>query len=175
MMLSSMNNVSAIPDPFLTPISSMTSAASMSSYYKSLPALDKHCDDQLDRELRQMSDSMDVLYHQEDKEMDFLDSFLDYDDISSVHNGQDGRGKMRMRPSAGLPPIIPSESVQSTKKDKIRDGLKWLSYKGKLSLKTFGSRDNLKPREETKPKNTQRKKLDFSMARSYSDLRRCRT
>ena len=68
---------------------------------------------------------------------------------------------MRCRPSAGLPPIIPSESV-STKKDKIRDGLKWLSYKGKLSLKSFGSRDNLKPREESKPKNT-RKKLDFSM------------
>ena len=172
-MLSSMNNVSGIPDPFLTPISSINSAASMSSYYKSLPALDKHCDDQLDRELRQMSDSMDVLYHQEDKEMDFLDSFLDYDDISSVHNGQERSVKMRSRPSAGLPPIIPSESV-STKKDKIRDGLKWLSYKGKLSLKSFGSRDNLKPREEAKPKNT-RKKLDFSMARSYSDLRRCRT
>ena len=182
MMLSSMANVSAIPDPFISPMSSMTSSASMSSYYKSLPALDKHCDDQLDREIQHMCDSMDVLYQQEDKEIDFLDSFIDYDDIGSVQGGvtNDPRVKMRNNisgPRSGRPPITPSETV-STKKDKIREGLGWLSYKGKLSLRTFGSRNNLKPsREETvrTSRTTSKKKLDFSMARSYSDLRRCRT
>ena len=43
------------------------------SPYKSLPALDKHFN-QLDRELQEISDSVDVLYQQEDTEIEFLNT-----------------------------------------------------------------------------------------------------
>ena len=76
MMMGSGSNVSAIPDPFNTSLP----PSSLSSYYKSLPALDKQ-HDQLDKELRHLSESVDILYEQEDNEIEFLDSFIDYDDI----------------------------------------------------------------------------------------------
>ena len=165
MMMGSVSNVSVMPDPFP---SIQQNSSTMSSYYKSLPALDKHFD-QLDRELQQLSDSVDVLYQQEDSEINFLDSFIDYDDIS-VHNGIVGS---RNKSKTGLPPIIPSENV-SSRKDKIRDGFKWLSHKSKLSLRQFGSRDNLKTREDSKH-TSKEKKLDLSLVRSYRDVRHCRT
>merc|ERR1711892_720248 len=57
--------------------------ATPKSTYKSLPALDKDFD-QVDAELQTLSDSVDVLYQQEDTETEFLDNFLDYDSISIV-------------------------------------------------------------------------------------------
>ena len=165
MMLGSVSNVSMMPSSSMLS-SIQNNSSTMTSYYKSLPALDKHFD-QLDRELQQLSDSVDVLYQQEDSEINFLDSFIDYDDIS-VHNGITGS---RSKAKQGLPPIIPSENVYS-RKDKIRDGLKWLSYKSKLSLRQFGSRDNLKTKEESKQTS---KKLDLSVVRSYRDIPHCRT
>ena len=65
MMIGSVSNVSAIPDPFKTSLS-----PSLSSYYKSLPALDKQHSDQLDKELRHLSESVDILYEQEDSEIE---------------------------------------------------------------------------------------------------------
>ena len=104
----------------------------MTSYYKSLPALDKHYD-QLDRELQQLSDSVDVLYEQEDSEIDFLDSFLDYDDISVVDSSCSA-GSRR-----GLPPVVPPETRRG--RGKLRAGLRWLTYRGKASLRQLGTRD----------------------------------
>ena len=169
MMLGSVSNVSALPDLF-----NASFPTSSSSYYKSLPALDKHAD-QLDKELKQLSDSVDVLYEQEDTEIDFLNSFIDYDDISSVHNGSLGRNRASKRKSRkGLPPIIPSENVAS-RKDKIRDGLKWLTFKGKLSLRQFGSRDNLKTRNSRGARHhggeKTEKKINLSEVRSFTDFR----
>ena len=114
----SMNNVSMSPKIKMTssPITSKTK--SMASYYKSLPALDKDFD-QLDRELQQLSDSVDVLYQQEDTEIDFLESFIDYDDIS-VHNGSYNNSRVKSV-NPGLPPIIPSEKSFVSTKEKIRD------------------------------------------------------
>ena len=104
----------------------------MTSYYKSLPALDKHYD-QLDRELQQLSDSVDVLYEQEDSEIDFLDSFLDYDDISVVDSSCSAASRR------GLPPVVPPETRRG--RGKLRAGLRWLTYRGKDSLRQLGTRD----------------------------------
>ena len=104
----------------------------MTSYYKSLPALDKHYD-QLDRELQQLSDSVDVLYEQEDSEIDFLDSFLDYDDISVVDSSCSAASRR------GLPPVVPPETRRG--RGALRAGLRWLTYRGKASLRQLGTRD----------------------------------
>ena len=167
MMIGSVSNVSAMPDPFKTSLP----PPSMSSYYKSLPALDKQHADQLDKELRHLSESVDILYEQEDSEIEFLDTFIDYDDISVHDNGSLGRHRASRRQKSrnGLPPIIPSENVSNSRKDKLRDGLRWLTFKGKLSLKQFGSRDNLKTRD-TKERRPE-KKINLSEVRSYNELR----
>ena len=52
--------------------------------FKSLPALG-HDNDQLDEELQQLSDSLGVLYQHEQSEIEFLDTFMDYDDISIIY------------------------------------------------------------------------------------------
>ena len=167
MMAGSVSNVSSIPDPFNTSLPT----PSLSSYYKSLPALDKQPPDQLDKELKHISESVDnILYEPEDNEIEFLDSFIDYDDISVHDNGSLGRNRASRRHKKsrnGLPPIIPSENVSNSRKDKLRDGLKWLTFKGKLSLKQFGSRDNLKTRDCKRPE----KKFNLSEVRSYNELR----
>merc|ERR1739842_22410 len=129
-------------------------------------ALDQQ-DDQLDRELKHLSDSVDVLYQQEDSEIEFLDSFIDYDDIS-LDNSKSGLGR---------PPIIPSENLQSSRRDKIRDSLRWLAYKGKgFSWRQFGSKDNLRSNRGRggAESDSKQKKVDLSMVRSSSDLRHSR-
>ena len=117
----SMSNVSVFPEPR----AASSKPSSMLSYYKSLPALDQH-HDQLDRELQHLSDSLDVLYQQEDSEIEFLDSFIDYDDIS-LDNGQLSAAHIKTKSTLGRPPIIPSENLQSSRRDKIRDSLRWLT------------------------------------------------
>ena len=137
---------------------------SRNKVFKSLPALDSNLD-QLDKELQQLSDSLGVLYEQEDSEIEFLDSFIDYDDIS-VENGS-LTGAHRLKSTAGRPPTVPSEHLQSKRKAKIRESLRWLTYKGKLSFK-FGSRDNL--RSEGGGGRPEAKKIDLSEVCGRSDL-----
>ena len=59
-------------------------AARRATGYKSLPALG-HDHDQLDEELQQLADSLGVLYEHEHEEIEFLESFIDYDDISIIY------------------------------------------------------------------------------------------
>ena len=170
----SMSNVSVFPEPRAA---SSTKPSSMLSYYKSLPALDQH-HDQLDRELQHLSDSVDVLYQQEDSEIEFLDSFIDYDDIS-LDNGRLSSGNpIKSKSTLGRPPIIPSENLQSSRRDKIRDSLRWLTYKGKFSWKQFGSKDNLSRKTSRGRRgdenDSKQKKVDLSIVRSSSDLRHSR-
>ena len=155
----SMSNVSVLPEPG----ASSSKASSMLSYYKSLPALDQQ-HDQLDRELQHLSDSLDVLYQQEDSEIEFLDSFIDYDDIS-VDNGS-LTGAQRLKPTAGRPPAIPSSHLQSKRKARLRESLRWLTHKGKLSFK-FGSRDNLRSEGGGRAETG---KIDLSEVGGRSDL-----
>ena len=169
----SMSNVSVFPEPR----AASSKPSSMLSYYKSLPALDQH-HDQLDRELQHLSDSLDVLYQQEDSEIEFLDSFIDYDDISLDNgNGRLTTNQTKSKSALGRPPIIPSENLQSSRRDKIRDSLRWLAYKGKgFSWRQFGSKDNLRPNRgrQGAESDSKQKKVDLSMVRSSSDLRHSR-
>merc|ERR1712121_545669 len=55
---------------------------SSKSPYKSLPALDKDFDN-LEKEIHNISESFELLYHQEDNELQFMETFLDYDSIST--------------------------------------------------------------------------------------------
>ena len=157
-----MNNVSMSPNIKMTssPITSKTK--SMTSYYKSLPALDKDFD-QLDRELQQLSDSVDVLYQQEDTEIDFLESFIDYDDIS-VHNGSYNNSRVNsVKP--GLPPIIPSEKSLLSTKDKIRDRIRW-----------FSGRKKIKQHSESKLKSEGQKPLGLGVEKNFRiNIKNCRT
>ena len=171
----SMSNVSVFPEPR----AANSKPSSMLSYYKSLPALDQH-HDQLDRELQHLSDSVDVLYQQEDSEIEFLDSFIDYDDIS-LDNGRLTASHIKSKSTLGRPPIIPSENLQSSRRDKIRESLRWLSgslaYKGtKFSWKQFGSKDNLRTSRGRRgaENDSKQKKVDLSIVRSNSDLRHSR-
>ena len=119
------------------------------SPYKSLPTLDKHFD-QLDRELQEISDSVDVLYQQEDTEIDFLNTFLDYDSISINCEESDKASEGSVRQAGpnlrGLPPIIANDLPP--RKVKIQERLKLLTSKSKLTMRTFGSRDNLQNMKE---------------------------
>ena len=166
----SMSNVSVFPEPR----AASSKPSSMLSYYKSLPALDQH-HDQLDRELQHLSDSVDVLYQQEDSEIEFLDSFIDYDDIS-LDNGRLTANHIKSKSTLGRPPIIPSENLHSSRRDKIRESLRWLAYKGKFSWKQFGSKDNLRSARGRRGAEgeSKQKKVDLSLARSSSDLRHSR-
>ena len=74
-----------------------------------------------------------MLYEQEDSEIDFLDSFLDYDDISVVDSSCSAASRR------GLPPVVPPETRRG--RGKLRAGLRWLTYRGKASLRQLGTRD----------------------------------
>lgn len=150
-------------------------AASPKSTYKSLPALDKHFD-QVDTELQTLSDSVDVLYQQEDKEIDFLENFIDYDSISIVcnenmndirtNNPEIAKGMQDFK-SEGLPPIMANEKEKrKSRKDKIRERLRWLTSRSKLTMRNFGSRDNLQNMREGLQKSKERLGSALSPARS---------
>ena len=157
--------------------------------YKSLPALDKHFD-QLDKELQGLSDSMDVLYQQEDTEIEFLDTFLDYDSISidckESDQMRDSVSSTKQNPH-GLPPIMANDKERiQPRKDKLRERIRWLTSRSKLSMRNFGSRDNLQNMKEGLQKSKERLSCALSPSRnrrgSYewsvrlnSDGHNCRT
>lgn len=163
--------------------------SSPQSTYKSLPALDKHFD-QLDREFQEISDSVDVLYQQEDTEIEFLDTFLDYDSISINCKESDQESeikKLSVKGQQGLSPTMASEKERiEPRKDRIRERIKSLTNRSKLSLRNFGSRENLQNMKEGLQKSKERLSsalspskirqgsYEWSVRRS-SDGRNCRT
>ena len=138
------------------------------SPYKSLPALDKHFN-QVDRELQEISDSVDVLYQQEDTEIEFLDTFLDYDSISincKESDPIDSERQSKTNP-LGLPPIIANDTHKfQPGKGKIRERLRWLTSRSKLTMRNFGSRDNLQNMKEGLQKSKERLSCALSPARN---------
>ena len=149
-----------------------TKPSSPKTTYKSLPALDKSFD-QTDSELQALSDSVDVLYQQEDQEIEFLDNFLDYDSISIVvTENEDNKISnpdviKKKQDCTTLPPKMKNEKMKS-RKNKIRERLRWLTSRSKLSMRNFGSRDNLKNMKE----GLQKSKDKLSSALSPSRSRR---
>ena len=133
------------------------------SPYKSLPALDKHFN-QVDRELQEISDSVDVLYQQEDTEIEFLDTFLDYDSISincKESDQIDSERQSKTNP-LGLPPNDMHKFQPG--KGKIRERLRWLTSRSKLTMRNFGSQDNLQNMKEGLQKSKERLSCALSPA-----------
>ena len=148
--------------------------SSEQSPYKSLPALDKHFD-QLDRELQELSDSVDALYQQEDSEIEFLDTFLDYDSISIVckdsdkdiqNQNKDSVKELQTSPDR-LPPIMANDKERiRSRKERIRERIRWLTSRSKLNIRNLGSRDNLQNMKEGLQKSKERLSCALSPSRN---------
>ena len=121
---------------------------SRKNVFKSLPALDSNYD-QLDKELQQLSDSLGVLYEQEDSEIEFLDSFIDYDDISIIYKTIEDKEKSEQETSVDDHEIVvvtdkAEEGTREivingseTSKKISREKWKWWKSKGRLILRRF--------------------------------------
>ena len=130
----------------------------------------------MDTELQTLSDSVDVLYQQEDTEIEFLENFIDYDSISIVckenvtdirNNNPEIVNKLQDNKSDGLPPTMANEKEKrKSRKDKIRERLRWLTSKSKLTMRNIGSRDNLKNMKEGLEKSKERLSSALSPARN---------
>ena len=156
----------SVSTPFLdSPDLVFDKPESRKNVFKSLPALDSNYD-QLDKELQQLSDSLGVLYEQEDSEIEFLDSFIDYDDISIIYKTVEDKEKSEKVTSVddneivvvtdkdeeGTLEIVINGSEPSSKKTS-REKWKWWKSKGRLILRSFScncfrGRCSAKPRSK---------------------------
>ena len=105
------------------------------------------------REDTELCLSMDTLYRGEDTEMEFLDSFLDYDSISIVspskhHETRENEEEEEEEEEDGnveeiLHCVIPDagEEVQSRKKRKagLKERMAWLASRGKVNMRGLSS------------------------------------
>ena len=126
--------------------------------YKSLPALDQWFD-QVDSELKTLTDSLDVLYEQEDREIDFLENFLDYDCISIEvkENDEDNINALSDLDKVGAcSKFHPMMKSEKSTKNKIRERLRWLTSRGKLSMRNFRAPNSLKNMNEGLQKSKER-------------------
>ena len=112
---------------------------------KSLPSL--HIKERVDRESREAREghftvSMDTLYHGEDSELDFMESFLDYDSISIISpHTRDSEGEEReVEKRLEDPPVVEGSERG---RGGVRERLKWLASLGKVRLRGLGSTSNL--------------------------------
>ena len=104
------------------------------------------------REENELCLSMDTLYHGEDEEMEFLDSFLDYDSISIVspskhHETREDEEEEEEEGEDGdveeiLHCVIADagEEVQSRKrKAGLKERMAWLASRGKVNMRGLSS------------------------------------
>jgi len=117
---------------------------------------------------------VNALYQQEDKEVEFLDIFLDYDSISSVlykeseENDDMSQHFKEKEVEVDKQEIMSGKQSWKVKKGKLRERLRWLAARSKLSLRNIGPRDNLKNMKE----GLQRSKERMSSALSPRRTRR---
>lgn len=114
------------------------------STYKSLPSLsNSDQEDKVDRKVfHHESISMDTLYRGEDAEIDFLDTFLDYDSISLTNPDNE---KSEEKYSEGFVGSWKEEKRDKEKprRRQFKDRLRWLTSQGKLSLRNLGGSRSL--------------------------------
>ena len=104
-----------------------------------------------------MSDTLGVLYEQEDSEIEFLDSFIDYDDISIIYKTVDDREKTDVVTASPIGGdhneivvvtdkdeevtreiiINGSETSNKTSRTNMRERLIWLKSKGRLIFRSL--------------------------------------
>ena len=103
------------------------------------------------REENELCLSMDTLYHGEDEEMEFLDSFLDYDSISIVspskhHETRENEEEEEEEAVGDVEEILhcviadAGEEVQSRKrKAGLKERMAWLASRGKVNMRGLSS------------------------------------
>ena len=117
---------------------------------KSMPALHSsyNKESSASREENELCLSMDTLYHGEDEEMEFLDSFLDYDSISIVSPSKhhETRENEEEEQAEEVEEILHSviadagEEVQSRKrKAGLKERMAWLASRGKVNMRGLSS------------------------------------
>ena len=115
-----------------------------------MPAL--HSSYNKEREESELCLSMDTLYHGEDTEMEFLDSFLDYDSISIVspskhhHDTRENEEEEEEEDAGDVEEILhcviadAGEEVQSRKrKAGLKERMAWLASRGKVNMRGLSS------------------------------------
>ena len=116
-----------------------------------MPAL--HSSYNKEREEAELCLSMDTLYHGEDTEMEFLDSFLDYDSISIVSPGKhhetrenEEEEEEEEEDAGDIEEILhceiadAGEEVQSRKrKAGLKERMAWLASRGKVNMRGLSS------------------------------------
>ena len=113
-----------------------------------MPALDS-CKDRRLREETELCLSMDTLYHGEDTEMEFLDSFLDYDSISII-SPDTHRPEVRMEDEEEeedgvLNNVIEEigEEGQRRRRAGLKERMQWLASRGKVNMRGLSSSGSL--------------------------------
>ena len=112
-----------------------------------MPAL--HSSYNKEREENELCLSMDTLYHGEDEEMEFLDSFLDYDSISIVspskhhetrENEEEEEEEEEVEEILHCVIADAGEEVQSRKrKAGLKERMAWLASRGKVNMRGLSS------------------------------------
>jgi len=148
--------------------------------FKSLPALG-HDNDPLDEELQQLSDSLGVLYQHEQSEMEFLDTFMDYDDISIIYKSCEEHNNREDIVAKDSPEdqivvvtdkneeitheILINGTEETSPRSNYRDGLKlniniaerikWLRSRGRLMLRNLSCKCKCNSSKEINKENTE--------------------
>ena len=117
-----------------------------------MPALDS-CKERRPREEGELCLSMDTLYHGEDTEMEFLDSFLDYDSISII-SPDTHRPEVRMEEEeveeeeeeeGVLNDVIEEagEEGQRRRRAGLKERMQWFASRGKVNMRGLSSSGSL--------------------------------
>ena len=114
-----------------------------------MPALDS-CKERRPREEGELCLSMDTLYHGEDTEMEFLDSFLDYDSISII-SPDTHRPEVRMEEEEEeveegmLNDVIEEvgEEGQRRRRAGLKERMQWFASRGKVNMRGLSSSGSL--------------------------------
>ena len=127
--------------------------------------------DLVERELQEMSESVDALYDQEDKEIEFLDSFIDYDSISinsdkSFKRCDTRESSTQTKEVKTLPQSMTGNILGGQRH--IKERFKSLSKKSFSAVPGFDKSDNLQHMKEGFKKSRERLSTVFSSMRIRS-------
>ena len=119
------------------------------SPFKSMPALDS-CKERRPREESELCLSMDTLYHGEDTEMEFLDSFLDYDSISIISpdtQHPEVKIKEENEEEEMLDHVIEKggeEGEPRRRRAGLKERMQWFASRGKVNMRGLSSSGHYK-------------------------------
>ena len=88
---------------------------------------------------------VDTLYRGEQEEMDFLDSFMDYDSISIMGPDREAEQEDEEELEEDNEEVEGEEEYSETAKRRpgLRERMRWLTSRGRLGLRSLGSSGSL--------------------------------